>query len=329
MIQLSMFSVSGSPSPLPSSNDTGQTENTGVILPTLLPIQASINREVSTNLLPTPSAHDHHIGYQNRSNGKKGSQVNLETTMIETLQTDIPIRGGKFIARTSPLSRGDSPASPSATPDEGRERQMTATSGRTCLRSSGMSDPSGSSLKTCVASLLGTTAWYSRQCALTWKAKVTKSKRLLFQLSPSVRPTGGTGSGSSATIALTPTASEAVMDLVKFKARMEKYPNGTTMPNLATQVDALLLTPNVMDSLPPRNPEAMQRQHENNRPGRTTPSTLREQIAYGRTVAEHTPTGTVAGRKLRLAPAMCQWMMGYPESWTEFPCLEPNGDKTV
>jgi site-specific DNA-cytosine methylase len=38
----------------------------------------------------------------------------------------------------------------------------------------------------------------------------------------------------------TPTASESVMDLAKFKARMEKYPNGTTMPNLATQVDSLI-----------------------------------------------------------------------------------------
>jgi hypothetical protein len=36
-------------------------------------------------------------------------------------------------------------------------------------------------------SLLGTAAWFSKQCALTWKAKVTKQGRLLYQLSPSVR----------------------------------------------------------------------------------------------------------------------------------------------
>lgn len=40
----------------------------------------------------------------------------------------------------------------------------------------------------------------------------------------------------------------------------------------------LLNTPNTMDSLPARSPEAMQRQMENNRPGRTQPPTLREQI---------------------------------------------------
>ena len=42
---------------------------------------------------------------------------------------------------------------------------------------------------------------------------------------------------------LTPTTSEPVHDLEKFKARMEKYPNGTTMPNLATQVHGMLPTP--------------------------------------------------------------------------------------
>jgi hypothetical protein len=37
------------------------------------------------------------------------------------------------------------------------------------------------------------------------------------------------------------------MDLDKFKVRMEKYPNGTTMPNLATQIMSLLPTPKAMD----------------------------------------------------------------------------------
>ena len=40
------------------------------------------------------------------------------------------------------------------------------------------------------------------------------------------------------------------------------------------------LTPNAMDSLNPREPEALMRQMEKNRPGRTTLSTLREQVAY-------------------------------------------------
>ena len=42
--------------------------------------------------------------------------------------------------------------------------------------------------------------------------------------------------------------------------------------------DDIWLTPNSMDSLPPRSQEALQRQYENNRKGRTTVSTLREQV---------------------------------------------------
>jgi hypothetical protein len=43
---------------------------------------------------------------------------------------------------------------------------------------------------------------------------------------------------------------------------------------------SLWLTPNAMDSLPPREPEALMKQMEKNRPGRTTLSTLREQVVY-------------------------------------------------
>ena len=46
---------------------------------------------------------------------------------------------------------------------------------------------------------------------------------------------------------LTPTTREEPVDLDKFKARMEKYPNGTTMPNLATQVQQMLPTPRAVE----------------------------------------------------------------------------------
>ena len=42
----------------------------------------------------------------------------------------------------------------------------------------------------------------------------------------------------------------------------------------------LWLTPTVMDGLPPRNPKALERQYQKNRKGRTTHSTLREQVVY-------------------------------------------------
>jgi hypothetical protein len=77
--------------------------------------------------------------------------------------------------------------------------------------------------------------WSSRRCALTWRLVGTPFNRSYFQLQVSVLPTEETESG----LLLTPTTREEVMDTDKFKARMEKYDNGTTVPNLATQVAGL------------------------------------------------------------------------------------------
>ena len=75
---------------------------------------------------------------------------------------------------------------------------------------------------------------------------------------------------------LTPTTREEVVDLDKFKKRMEKYPNGTTMPNLATQVLGMLPTPTTMDMLPPKTDKAWEKEMTETRPGRTMPSNLRD-----------------------------------------------------
>jgi hypothetical protein len=86
--------------------------------------------------------------------------------------------------------------------------------------------------------------WYSMRCKLSWKLKATKSHRFYFQLVPSTLPIEGTEFG----LLLTPTTREEVQDLEKFKKRMEKYPNGTTMPNLATQIMGLLPTPTASEA---------------------------------------------------------------------------------
>ena len=87
---------------------------------------------------------------------------------------------------------------------------------------------------------VGTSLWVSTRCSLTWKEKATPQGRSLFQLSVSMHRTKGTESGSSPTF----------------------------------------LTPNAMDSLPPRSPEALKKQYDKNRKGRDTHSTLREQVIY-------------------------------------------------
>ena len=58
------------------------------------------------------------------------------------------------------------------------------------------------------------------------------------------------------------------------------YPLPTLVQNTNENEFGLWLTPTVMDGLPPRNPEALERQYQKNRKGRTTHSTLREQVVY-------------------------------------------------
>lgn len=155
-------------------------------------------------------------------------------------------------------------------------RQMTAISGRRCYESS---KPSGR-LGLLAKMLVESCRWGSNKVTLIWKVKqlmetkkldtmeqmglfgesslissqsVTPSKYFVYQLQQSTPRTKGKECGSlvAETILLTPTATERVMDLDAFKKRMEKYPNGTTMPNIATQISTMLPTlietPQAMD----------------------------------------------------------------------------------
>ena len=83
------------------------------------------------------------------------------------------------------------PASLSAMPGSGEARTMTAISGQKCLESYKRQGQLGS----LVRMLLGSSAWHSTKCVLTWKQKVTKSSRSLFQLAVSMPPTEETEFG--------------------------------------------------------------------------------------------------------------------------------------
>ena len=69
----------------------------------------------------------------------------------------------------------------------------------------------------------------------------------------------------------------------KVKATKHKrllYQLQASVPRIAETESGLWLTPNSMDSLPPRNEKALKKQYQKNRKGRTTHSTLREQVVY-------------------------------------------------
>lgn len=159
---------------------------------------------------------------------------------------------------------------------------MTATSGRRCLERFTRSSPDGSWQKMFPDSLLCKTDWYSRECALAWKLKVTKFSRLLFQLVPKVRRTEGTGFG----LLRSPQAGDA--DHGGPNAR-----DSSGHPHLTSQI-AMLPTPKGTPSGPD----------------------------YARKIQEgsggddlETKLGKNTGMKLQ--PAFVEWMMDYPEGWTE------------
>ena len=117
-----------------------------------------------------------------------------------------------------------SPVNRSQWQESDLERKMTATSGHTCCERYARYSPLGSLVRT----LLASQRWYSPARRLKWAAKPLYSKRitererskptqskksakilsrrdiqssrLLFQLVPSVRPTGGTGYGLLPTV---------------------------------------------------------------------------------------------------------------------------------
>ena len=135
-------------------------------------------------------------------------------------------------------SAGASRANHFQSQESSEAKTMTVTSGRKCYESSVNPSLDGLLERT----FLGSSAWHSTMCHLTWRTKATKSGRLYYQLVPSMRSTEETGSSSS------PTESN------------------------------LWATPSTMDYLPQRSPEALDKLKQGQRKGRSRPSNLREQV---------------------------------------------------
>ncbi len=200
--------------------------------PRILSMKTSNNFQNNV-LLPTPEARNH-IGYT-KSHGRKALKLG---TLL-----------------SSPAAF---PANLSRKPDEEKERKMTAISGRKCFESSKNGIRNGSLLRMCVASLLGTTAWYSKRCALTWNVRDTKSKRLLFLLSASAHPIEEKGYGS------------------------------------------LLVTPSTRDW--------------KDTPGQS----IKRKDGRSRLDQASRQVGHATG--LKLQPNFVEWMMGFPQNWTDLNC---------
>jgi len=162
---------------------------------------------------------------------------------------------------------------------------MTATSGRNLIGSWLNSGPLGSLEKM----LLATSAWASTTCFLTWKDKVTPQGRLLFQLAPLTHRTEGIGSG----LLPTPSSCSAMSAENIGNRAADKF------LNLESEVArSLWPTPTTRDHKGGRRPETLDAS------GRGATNSLNDAL-------------TCQGQHGSLNPTWVEWLMGFPEGWTD------------
>ena len=200
------------------------------------------------------------------------------------------------------------PASRSALPGSEEARRMTVTSGRKCLELSQNSGPLGSLVRT----LLGSSIWRSTRCTLTWKTKVTPSKRLLFRLVPSTPRTGATdarlsgverwkenitGKDGEPILWKTPIASDS--------ANREFYHNSRGEPNLSGMVK-LWPTPTTGAGLC----------------GGTGNFQQLKKLQQAGQITEEERRNMSQGNGGQLNPTWVEWLMGFPIGLTDLNASE-------
>jgi hypothetical protein len=227
-----------------------------------------------------------------------------------------------------------SPASPSVQPESEKARQTTATSGRRCFELSERLGRPGLLAKTLLASSAWTAGAYSTKYSLIWKARGIRLKHLLFQLAPLERPTAATGFGLLPTPATMDTGeNQSVEDFRARQARLKEKNKGRTGNgcgpgiSMALKIAGLLPTPQSRDFRSVTGRELEQRenalQNLNVFVGMLPTPTARDhksEKASPETMERNArPLSETFGAKTgwKLQPAFVEYMMGYPEGWTE------------
>jgi hypothetical protein len=229
----------------------------------------------------------------------------------------------------------DTPASPFPQPGSDEARKMTATSGRNLVGSWLSYGPLGSLERT----LLATSAWASMTCFLTWRDKVTPAGRLLFQLAPLARTTAATGAGLLPTPVTFYTRENWTPEkIAERQAEVKAATNAKNGPrtgngfglNLA-QAHRFWHTPRANDS---QKRGALAADDRSGLPAQVlhpqmfpTPNasdaskwshqSLAERQAKGQQVRLNTAVSPEGGKGGSLNPAWVEWLMGFPEGWTD------------
>ena len=236
------------------------------------------------------------------------------------------------------LFQEDSPASRFPLPGSVEAARMTVTSGQKCSELYANSGPAGSLARM----LLGSSIWRSTRCTLTWKMRVTPSKRLLFRLVPSMPRTGATdaplsgverwkenitGEDGEPVLWKTPIASDS--------ANREFYHNSRGEPFLSGMVK-MWPTPKATDykgSGPAGSKSAEHDLKKHNLKGVVmfypTPTTgaglcggtgnfqQLKKLAEAGQISEEERRNMSQGNGGQLNPDWVEWLMGFSVGWTE------------
>ena len=203
-------------------------------------------------------------------------------------------------------SAADSLVSLGVSPGSSEAQKMTETSGRSWLPLLKGYGLDGSLGRMCEALL--TNRWASSAAFLTWKASGIKPRHLLFQLAPSTPRTDETGSGLWATPRTSDVAAGRTLD--EKGRRTSKSSNLVFGANLADQV----------------------------RMWPTPTAHLHKEGAYPAEYTRNTPTLTAEATESEgkphssgsLNPAWVEWLMGFPEGWTDLkPSEMPSSRKSL
>ena len=193
---------------------------------------------------------------------------------------------------TAKSSQLDTHANPSVSLELEEARKMTDISGQKYLPLLKEKDPLGQFSKMFMA----TSLWVSTKCYLIWKGKTTPSGRLLFQLLPVTHPTEETEFGSSPEIWATPDAAAATRGGT---LKRGKRPSGAHRQVSLNDQAKMWPTATARDYKGGRTPEALAKA------GRNETNSLPDAVN-----AQMGKTGS-------LNPQWVEWLMGYPEGWTD------------
>ena len=193
------------------------------------------------------------------------------------------------------LSAAGFPVSLFPSPGSSEARKMTVSSGRRCCELFGKSGPLGLLEKM----LLESSTWHSTKFYLTWKEKVTKQGRILFQLTLRAPGTDETESLLWATPnTMDDLPQRSVESLMKMqeKARKGRSRPSNLREQVAPEVMKLWGTPRASDYK-----------------GAGQPGTPSHEKALDKhyLCAQVMQEGTA-----QLNPDWTEWLMGYPIGWT-------------